>query len=51
MRGEEAGINKKALRSADRQRFFTNGALARARSTFWCVRPDSNRHTLAGVRT
>jgi len=25
MRGEEAGINKKALRSADRQRFFANG--------------------------
>jgi len=25
MCGEEAGINKKALRSADRQRFFANG--------------------------
>ncbi|CAM2175870.1 hypothetical protein BO443_20071 [Burkholderia orbicola] len=25
MRGEEAGINKKALRSPDRQRFFANG--------------------------
>lgn len=23
--GDETGINKKALRSADRQRFFTNG--------------------------
>jgi len=25
MSGEEAGINKKALRSPDRQRFFANG--------------------------
>ena len=48
--GERTDRNKKALRSADRQRFFGNGTLTGA-SDFWCVRPDSNRHTLAGVRT
>ncbi len=50
MPGDETDVNKKALRSADRQRFFANGPW-RDTFDFWCVRPDSNRHTLAGVRT
>ncbi|WP_159086702.1 hypothetical protein [Burkholderia sp. NRF60-BP8] len=33
MPGGEIGVNKKALRSADRQRFFANGPLPGARST------------------